>query len=80
MKDHLSASVFIIHTKYKANHFELAETKCSPLCREEDVDSLLTDIAHLQQLESFVWIINERALVTNSSALFDGNFSFESIP
>ncbi|CAF0729637.1 unnamed protein product [Adineta ricciae] len=54
MKDHLSASVFIIHTK------------------EEDVDSLLTDIARLQQMENFVWIVNERTLVTNSSALFDG--------
>ncbi|UJR33351.1 hypothetical protein I4U23_020800 [Adineta vaga] len=54
MKDHLSANVFIIHTK------------------EEDVHSLLSDIARLQQLESFVWIINERALLTNSSGFFDG--------
>jgi hypothetical protein len=27
----------------------------------------------LQQLENFVWIINERALMKNSSAFFDGS-------
>jgi len=38
----------------------------------EDIDELLSVIVQLQQLENFVWIINERALITNSSALFDG--------
>ncbi len=40
--------------------------------RVEDIDELLSVIVKLQQLENFVWIINERALITNSSALFDG--------
>jgi hypothetical protein len=40
--------------------------------RIEDTDELLSVIVRLQQLENFVWIINERALITNSSALFDG--------
>lgn len=38
----------------------------------EDADELLSIIVRLQQLENFVWIINERALTINSSALFDG--------
>lgn len=38
----------------------------------EDADELLSIIVKLQQLESFIWIINERTLSTNSSALFDG--------
>ncbi|CAF0897335.1 unnamed protein product [Adineta steineri] len=38
----------------------------------EDTDELLTAVVRLQQLENFVWIINERVLVSNSSALFDG--------
>ena len=38
----------------------------------EDTDDLLSVIVRLQHLENFVWIINERALISNSSALFDG--------
>ncbi len=44
--------------------------------RVEDTDELLSVIVQLQQLENFVWIINERALITNSSALFDGKNYF----
>jgi len=44
--------------------------------RIEDTDELLSVIVQLQQLENFVWIINERALITNSSALFDGKKLF----
>ncbi|CAF0902440.1 unnamed protein product [Adineta steineri] len=40
--------------------------------RVEDTDDLLSAIVRLQHLENFVWIINERALMSNSSALFDG--------
>lgn len=39
----------------------------------EDVDELLSAIVRLRQLENFAWIINERALTSNSSALFDGS-------
>ena len=38
----------------------------------EDTDELLSVIVRLQQLENFVWIINERALISNSTAIFDG--------
>ena len=38
----------------------------------EDTDELLSVIVRLQHLENFVWILNERALTLNSSALFDG--------
>jgi hypothetical protein len=40
--------------------------------RVEDTDELLSVIVRLQHLENFVWIINERALTSNSSAIFDG--------
>jgi hypothetical protein len=40
--------------------------------RVEDTDELLSVIVRLQQLENFVWIINERALTSNSSEIFDG--------
>ncbi|CAF4501442.1 unnamed protein product [Rotaria sp. Silwood1] len=40
--------------------------------RIEDTDELLSVIVRLQHLENFVWIINERALTSNSTALFDG--------
>ena len=40
--------------------------------RLEDIDELLSAIVRLQKLEDFVWIINERAITSNSSALFDG--------
>jgi hypothetical protein len=40
--------------------------------RVEDADELLSVIVRLQQLENFVWIINERALISNSLAHFDG--------
>jgi hypothetical protein len=40
--------------------------------RIEDTDELLSVIVRLQHLDNFVWIINERALISNSSALFDG--------
>ena len=33
---------------------------------------MLSVIVRLQHLENFVWIINERALISNSSALFNG--------
>jgi hypothetical protein len=39
----------------------------------KDINELLSVIVQLQQLENFVWIINERALIMNSSALFDGS-------
>jgi hypothetical protein len=39
----------------------------------EDVDELLSAIVRLRQLENFAWIINERALTSNSTALFDGS-------
>lgn len=38
----------------------------------EDTDELLSVIVRLQHLENFVWILNERALTSNSSTLFDG--------
>lgn len=38
----------------------------------EDADELLSVIVRLQHLENFVWILNERALTSNSSTLFDG--------
>ena len=50
---------------------ELGE-KTSFFYRVEDTDELLSAIGRLQHLETFVWIINERALTSNSSALFDG--------
>ncbi|CAF1222879.1 unnamed protein product [Rotaria sordida] len=40
--------------------------------RIEDTDELLSVIVRLQHLENFVWIINERSLTSNSTALFDG--------
>jgi len=40
--------------------------------RVEDMDELLSVIVRLQHLENFVWILNERALTSNSSTLFDG--------
>ena len=40
--------------------------------RVEDADELLSVIVRLQHLENFVWILNERALTSNSSTLFDG--------
>ncbi|CAF3742483.1 unnamed protein product [Rotaria magnacalcarata] len=40
--------------------------------RIEDTDELLSVIVRLQHLENFVWIINERAIISNSTALFDG--------
>ena len=40
--------------------------------RVEDTDELLSVIIRLQHLENFVWIINERALMSNSTALFNG--------
>ena len=43
--------------------------------RVEDTDELLSVIVRLQQLENFVWIINERALRSNSLALFDGEIN-----
>ncbi len=38
----------------------------------EDTDELLSVIVRLQYLENFVWILNERALTSNSSTIFDG--------
>ena len=40
--------------------------------RDDNVDEILSTVGRLPQLENFVWIINERALTSNSSALFDG--------
>jgi len=40
--------------------------------RVEDADELLSVIVRLQHLENFVWILNERVLISNSSALFNG--------
>ena len=40
--------------------------------RVEDTDELLSVIVRLQHLENFVWILNECALTSNSSTLFDG--------
>ncbi|CAF4292745.1 unnamed protein product, partial [Rotaria sp. Silwood2] len=40
--------------------------------RIEDTDELLSAIVRLQHLENSVWIINERALTSNSTVLFDG--------
>ncbi|CAF3877872.1 unnamed protein product [Rotaria sp. Silwood2] len=40
--------------------------------RQKDTDELLLAIVRLQKFENFVWIINERALKSNSLALFDG--------
>lgn len=42
------------------------------ISRAEDTNDLLSVIVRLQHLENFVWIINEHALASNSSALFDG--------
>lgn len=44
--------------------------------RNSDVDEILTVITELQKLENFVWIINERAITSNSSAFFDGEIPF----
>lgn len=41
-------------------------------CRVEDIEQLLSAIVQLQQLENFVWIINERALINENPAIFDG--------
>ncbi|CAF1349247.1 unnamed protein product [Adineta ricciae] len=40
--------------------------------KPEDIDECLSAIVHLQHLKGFVWIVNERALSTNSSFMFDG--------
>ncbi|CAM4854833.1 unnamed protein product [Rotaria socialis] len=40
--------------------------------RFKDIAEMLSAIVRLEKTENFVWIINEHALTTNSSALFDG--------
>jgi hypothetical protein len=69
-EDRLLARVFIIHTRLEVyfNRFFFEFF----IYRVADIDEILSVIVRLQQLENFVWIINERALISNSSALFDG--------
>ena len=40
--------------------------------RPKDINELLSAIVRLDKLENFVWIVNERVLVSNNSKLFDG--------
>ena len=64
----LGESVF--HAVYSGLFFDERELK--KFDRVEDVDELLSAIVRLRQLEQFAWIINERALTSQSPALFDG--------
>jgi hypothetical protein len=70
-EDRLLARVFIIHAKFDITNKSWNITFFY-FYRVEDIDDLLSVIVRLQHLENFVWIINERALTTNSSAIFDG--------
>lgn len=71
-EDRLLARVFIIHTRFVLLIFINFYFKNSFINRIEDTDELLSVIVRLKHLENFVWIINERAIISNSTALFDG--------
>jgi hypothetical protein len=72
-EDRLLARVFIIHARFVLLHVLMQYLFIYLfIFRVEDTDELLSVIVRLQHLENFVWIINERALTSNSSVLFDG--------
>lgn len=71
-EDRLLARVFIIHTRFIVIYILNIIFYNSFINRIEDTDELLSAIINLQRLENFVWIINERALTSNSTVLFDG--------
>lgn len=71
-EDRLLARVFIIHARFDLFKFPSFRFFLFYFNRVEDADELLSVIVRLQHLENFVWILNERALTSNSSTLFDG--------